>query len=82
MKTKRTYTVIISRMHFGDRPTDISEVSGTLEELVNYFGYTLQVGHSWNNRISQQPKTVKSLISALNRSYEYKNNGMTSVELK
>ena len=42
---------------------------GTLEELVkNVFGYTLECGHSWNNKIPEQPKTIKSLIKALNDS--------------
>lgn len=42
--------------------------SGTLEELIEYFGYTLECGHSWNAKIPRYPKTYKSLVSALNRS--------------
>lgn len=44
-------------------------VKGTLEALINYFGYTLDCGHSWNDRINLRPKTYKSLISNLNKSY-------------
>lgn len=45
-------------------------VKGTIDQLVNnYFGYTLDCGHSWNCRINPKPKTYKSLISNLNKSY-------------
>ena len=43
-------------------------VKGTLPELIDYFGYTLECGNSWNPRITRNPKTAKSLISALNKS--------------
>ena len=42
---------------------------GTLDYLIeNVFGYTLDCGHSWNNKINPNPKTIKSLITALNKS--------------
>lgn len=45
--------------------------SGSLEYLENsVFGYTLECGHSWNNKISRYPKTKKSLVNALNKSAE------------
>lgn len=44
-------------------------VKGTLEALISYFGYDLECGHSWNDRINLRPKTYKSLISNLNKSY-------------
>lgn len=45
-------------------------VKGTIDQLVhNYFGYTLECGRSWNDRINSEPKTYKSLISNLNKSY-------------
>ncbi len=45
-------------------------VKGTIDQLVNnYFGYTLECGASWNNRINSKPRTYKSLISNLNKSY-------------
>lgn len=49
--------------------------AGTLEDMIkNVFGYTLECGHSWNNKIPEQPKTAKSLIKALNDSaYECNN---------
>lgn len=43
--------------------------SGTVEELRNeVFGYTLDAGASWDNKVNREPKTVKSLVTALNRS--------------
>ena len=36
--------------------------------LKNVFGYSLECGNSWNNKIPTNPKTVKSLVKALNDS--------------
>ena len=42
---------------------------GTLEHLINdVFGYTLDCGNSWDNKINKNPKTGKSLVNNLNRS--------------
>lgn len=65
-KTPKTYTVIKSY-----RGKDY-EVQGTLEELISYFGYTLEVGHSWNSKIKRNPTTIKSFILNLQKSYEEK----------
>lgn len=65
-KTPKTYTVIKTYRGRTD------EVQGTLEELISYFGYTLEVGHSWNSKIKRNPTTIKSFISNLQKSYEEK----------
>lgn len=50
-----------------------SEIIGTVEYLVNnYFGYTLEVGQSWehekgNRKINRNPKSGKSLVNNLNK---------------
>jgi hypothetical protein len=44
-------------------------VKGTIKQLTDYFGYTLDCGHSWNQKINKEPKTYSSLISNLNKSY-------------
>lgn len=44
-------------------------IKGTVEQLRKYFSYTLECGHSWNNKISMHPTTYKGLISAINKSY-------------
>ena len=41
---------------------------GTLERLIKVFSYTLECGNSWDNKISRQPKTIKSLMNCLSRS--------------
>lgn len=45
---------------------------GTLEELINIFSYTLEIGNSWNKKINREPKTIKSFIKNLQNSYEEK----------
>ena len=52
-----------------------------LDELKKYFGYTIQVGHSYN-KINDNPKAIKGLISTLNKSYDEKEDGFnrTSAE--
>lgn len=80
--SKKQYTLVVTRYFFYNRPSDEHEVSGTLEELTKYFSYTLEVGNSWDHKIPTNPRTIKSLLSALEKSYEIKNNGMTSVKLK
>ena len=47
------------------------EITGTLAELIEYFGYTLEKGKSWerergNKKINTHPATIRSLISNLN----------------
>lgn len=60
-------TVYIASIHHG-RTTIYA---GTMAELVeNVFGYTLECGNSWNHKIPTNPKSTKSLVSALNRSAE------------
>lgn len=50
---------------------------GTLEYLKeSVFSYTLDCGHSRNKKINPNPKTIKSLITALNKSvYECRRYG-------
>lgn len=66
MKTPKTYTIIIHR-----NGRDSRETSGTLEELIEYFSYTLEKGASWqhergNKKIDRHPKTIASLVKNLN----------------
>ena len=57
--------VYIKHIH-NDRTT---MYAGTIDYLnKRVFGYTLECGHSWNHKISRFPKTVKSLVKALNDS--------------
>lgn len=60
---QKSYKIQITRK---DRDT-IKE--GTVEELTNYFSYTLEIGNSWNKKINKNPKTIKSLITNVQNSY-------------
>ena len=63
MRKEKEYTVICD--HKGRE----LKYTGTLKHLIeDVFGYTLQCGHSWNNRIPLEPKSIKTLINALNKS--------------
>ena len=76
----KTYTVIKSHTRRGDK-----EVSGTLEELISYFSYTLEIGHSYKRSINRNPKTIKSFISNLNKAFDIKEGACyerTYIDLK
>ena len=60
----KTYT--IEKTHRG-RTT---QIVGTLEYLKDYFGYTLECGHSYNNKINRNPTTIKGLMTALEQSID------------
>jgi ribosomal protein L22 len=65
MKAPKVYTIIKHRRG------QTTEIDRTLEEFIKYFGYTLEVGESWqhekgNKKINRQPKSMKSLVSNLN----------------
>lgn len=69
MKTRR---LIFVESVYRDRGTIWC---GTVKELVNdVFGYTLECGHSCNQRIQRYPKTAASLEKSLNRSSAETNN--------
>jgi hypothetical protein len=64
-KKDHKYTILIH----GNRNT--RETTGTLEELIKYFSYTLKVGKSYerekgNRKINENPKNIKSLVDNLN----------------
>ena len=70
-KAPKTYTVKVTtiRSYGEDR---VSEVKGTLEELIRYFGYTLEIGHSYNSRINTHPKTIRGFLSAIQKASDIK----------
>ncbi len=59
------YTIVVNRR--GNE----KEVTGTIPELIEYFGYTLEVGQSWqhekgNKPINRNPETIEELVKNLN----------------
>ena len=63
----KTYKVTRTR----HRDNSVSEQTGTVEELVKAYSYTLECGASYqhekgNKKITRNPKTIVSLVSNLN----------------
>jgi hypothetical protein len=80
---KKTYKIQKIR-DFGlqNRPTETTEIEGTLEYLIDYFSYTLQCGNSWNKKIKRVPKTIKSFITNVNDSFREIQRGYNSTRVK
>jgi len=67
VKSPKVYTIESVRHRTGSR----SSQTGTLEELIKAYGYTLDCGRSWehergNKKINCNPKSVKTLVTNLN----------------
>ncbi|HKL86925.1 MAG TPA: hypothetical protein VJ861_11395 [Treponemataceae bacterium] len=62
MKKAKLYAVV---KNFKNRET---LVVGTIAGITDYFGYTLECGKSWNQKINRNPTTIKSLLGALSKS--------------
>lgn len=85
----KSYTIISNRRNYG-RADSTSEFTGTIPELLEDFSYTLECGASWehekgNSKINRYPKTIKSLVSNLNKSERNSaanGDSRTSYELK
>ena len=60
------------------RRGNTTEVTGTLAYLTDYFGYTLEAGHSYDAKVSLAPKSAKGLVSALNRATDSLQRGSFS----
>ena len=50
-------------------------IEGTLDELTQYFSYTLLCGNSWNRKINRNPKSGAALVKALNQSVDETQGG-------
>lgn len=71
-KKVTVYTLEKSRSGRGTQNDSTTTIKRTLPDLLQYFGYTLEIGHSWNSKISRYPKTIKSFMKNLQMSYEEK----------
>ena len=61
--TEKEITIATHRRGFLGREDRVSTVTGTLSYLREYFGYTLECGR---RKVNMDPKTGKSLVTALN----------------
>ena len=68
----KVYTITTTReSNYSGRSSSRSK-SGTLSELLKYFGYTLEVGKSYEHergryKINMSPKNIQSLVDNLNK---------------
>ena len=69
MATPKQFTVNVIR-----RGSD-RIVTGTIPQLVKYYGYTLECGQSWNSKIKRNPTTIASLVSNYNKSIDETQGG-------
>ena len=67
MASAKIYTIEVTRFSFMGNST-IRATSGTLEELKEHFSYKLLCGSEYSRRIPRNPKSIKSLVNALNAS--------------
>jgi hypothetical protein len=56
----------------GQGRTRVKYVKGTVEDLIGYFSYTLEIGHSYKKSINMNPKTIKAFVKALQDSFSEK----------
>lgn len=78
VKAPKVYKVKISKCSISRSSEYFTE--GTLEELVKNFSYTLDVGNSWNSKINTNPRTIKSLISNVQKSVDIINENTYTTE--
>ena len=74
MKAEKIFYVKKTRSGMNGSRETVFE--GTLDYLKSrVFGYILECGHSWNHKINPNPKTIKALISSINKSYDETEGG-------
>lgn len=67
----KEYTIKVTRhTNFGTARETIW--TGTVTELVDIFKYTLEVGHSYDRKINTNPKTIRSLLTAVQKASDVK----------
>lgn len=75
----KTFTVKSIRFRIHGKPS-VNMFTGTLPELIQTFSYSLECGASYsrerdNKKILLQSKSIKSLISNLNKASQNTTNG-------
>lgn len=67
MASQKVYTIEVTRFSYKGEVTSRT-TSGTLDELKEYFSYKLLCGSEASKKIPRNPKSIKSLVNALNAS--------------
>ena len=65
---KKVY--ILHKHEYRMRGTRDTDWIGTIDQLRDAFGYTLEIGNSYNRSINKNPTTARSLETNLNKSYD------------
>jgi hypothetical protein len=70
-KAPKLYNIVYSRSGRSSSGRVSETGFRTLEDLKDYFGYTLEVGRSWNSKIKHPNdiKTIKQFMTALEKSF-------------
>jgi len=73
-------TFTIEKTKYGMSGTRTYTQTGTIAELVQAYSYTLEVGQSWaheagNKKVNMNPKSIKTLVKALNTAGDNTGNG-------
>ena len=71
-KKAKVYKVMTSKCGRATTSPRENTTEGTLEELIQYFSYTLEIGNSWNKKINRRPATIAAFVKNLQKSYEEK----------
>lgn len=66
-KSEKKYKIIATKYSTGQT---YESCIGTLQELIKYYSYTLEVGESWqdekgNRKINRNPKSIQALVNNL-----------------
>lgn len=79
---EKTYTLKVTRFRaFSPNPSETT-CSGTFEELKEHFKYTLECGHAYDRKVNVNPKTIKSLISNVEKAVIARSNGSSSYNIE
>jgi ribosomal protein L17 len=74
--TEKIYKIKKTRSGMNGSRENVFE--GTLDHLKSsVFGYTLECGNSWNSKINRNPRSIKALVTAINKSYNETEGGYT-----
>lgn len=79
---EKTYTLKITRSRAFFPNPSVSTSTGTLEELKENFKYTLETGHAYDRKVNVNPKTIKSLISNVEKAVIARSNGTSSYSIE
>ena len=71
----KRFEITVEKHRMGSTSKNTTE--GTIQELTKYFSYTLECGNIYNSKINRTPKTIKSLISNLEKTYDEKHETVT-----